>query len=93
MYRKIQLELNSWMLSPERKILFLRGARQVGKTYSIRHLAKNFANFLEVNFEEESAIHTFFEDSLNPKGINEKLAAYFGVPIVPQKTLLFLCFW
>ena len=46
-----------------------------------------FEHFLEVNFEEEPTIHPFFDDSLNPAGINEKLAAYFGVPIEPRKTL------
>ncbi len=35
--------LNDWLVSPQRKPLVIRGARQVGKTWLVRQLAK-FAN-------------------------------------------------
>lgn len=89
MKRSIDKDLIDWKTKENRYVLLLRGARQVGKTYAVRTLAKDFEYFLEVNFEEEKAVHSFFEDSLNPKAINEKLIAYFGVPIVPGKTILF----
>ncbi|MFZ4397830.1 MAG: AAA family ATPase [Kiritimatiellia bacterium] len=67
----------------------MRGARQVGKTYSIRELGKTFRHFVEVNFEEAPEIRVFFRDSLNPVRIREKLAAYFSTPIVAGETMLF----
>ncbi len=88
MERKIDRELMLWKQSKSRKVLLLRGARQVGKTYSIRQLASSFACFLEVNFEQDRPVESFFEGSLDPAGITEKLAAYFDVPIIPGKTLL-----
>lgn len=92
MKRKIDSLLKEWRDLPNlqgRKILLLRGPRQVGKTYSVRMLGREFEHFLEVNLEREKPIHQFFEGSLAPSLINEKLAAYFGIPIIPGKTLLF----
>ncbi len=87
--RHFDQSLLHWKNSPDRKVLLVRGARQVGKTYSIRRLGKVFPYFIEVNFEESPQLDVFFSESLNPEGINEKLSAYYGTPIIPGKTLLF----
>jgi len=89
MKRLIDEELNSWKSRKNRKVLLLRGARQVGKTFSIRKLGKTFKNFLEVNFEENPQLCSFFKESLNPFEINEKLAFHFNQSIKPGETLLF----
>jgi len=89
-YRKISVHLDQWKEDPNRKSLLLRGTRQVGKTYSIRELGHSFDHFLEVNFEEDTPVCTFFSQSLNPKDLCERLSAYFDIPIIPGKTLLFL---
>ncbi|MDR2732151.1 MAG: hypothetical protein LBB36_02925 [Fibromonadaceae bacterium] len=44
--RKIDQDLLSWMRENNRKPLLLRGARQVGKSWAVRHLAKLFFIFL-----------------------------------------------
>jgi predicted AAA+ superfamily ATPase len=75
MRRHIDEELVRWRKGPDRKVLLVRGARQVGKTYAIRQLGATFEHFFEVNFEEETQIHTFFDGSLDPASINEKLTA------------------
>ena len=90
MERTIDNELTRWKDSKNRKVLLLRGARQVGKTYCIRKLGKSFKNFLEVNFEETPEIKTIFKKSLNPEYLCEKLAVYFKTSIKPGETLLFL---
>ncbi len=89
MKRAIEKAFLEWKQDPKRKILLLRGARQVGKTYSIRELGKTFSSFVEVNFEENPEIKSFFEKSLNPWEIIEKLAIYFGTAIIPGESLLF----
>jgi predicted AAA+ superfamily ATPase len=81
--------LQEWKNSQNRKVLLVRGARQVGKTYSIRELGKSFEYCLEVNFDEEQSIHTIFEETSNPDVICENLSGFYGVPIIPGKTLLF----
>lgn len=89
MKRTVDRYLVNWRNSNNRKVLLVRGARQVGKTYSIRQLGKTFDYFLEVNFDKDSAIHSFFQESLDPSGICEKLSAYYDIPIINGKTLLF----
>ncbi len=82
--------LDAWTTTYDRRVLLIRGARQVGKTYAIRRLGENFEYFLEINFEKQKQIKTFFSDSLDPATIVRKLSAFFDIPIIPGKTLLFL---
>lgn len=90
MKRIINQYLTDWITAPSRKSLLLRGARQVGKTYSVRALAGQFKHFLEINFDAEVSVRSFFEGDIDPSAICEKLAAYYATPIIPGETLLFL---
>jgi predicted AAA+ superfamily ATPase len=90
MKRRIEKWLNKWVNNNDRDVLLVRGARQVGKTYSIKKLGKTFKHYLEINFEEHIDIHSFFDGNLTPAPICEQLSIYFGVPIIPGQTLLFL---
>lgn len=67
----------------------LRGARQVGKTFIVRELAKDFKHFLEVNFEKNPEIRQLFDQNLDPVRICANLSAYYGIPVIDGKTLLF----
>jgi len=89
MYRTIQTHLQHWKNSPNRLSLLLRGARQVGKTHSIRELGRSFQHLIEVNFEEQPTVKTFFERDLDPARICEALSAFYRTPIRPGETLLF----
>lgn len=89
MDRTIYRDLDKWAKDPQRKALLLRGARQVGKTYAVRHLAESFESFVELNFEELPAVHSFFANSLEPEQICRKLGNFLGKSITPGKTLLF----
>jgi uncharacterized protein len=89
MRRAILSILKDWKTDRNRKVLLLRGARQVGKTYIVRELAKDFPHFLEINFEKNSDIKHFFDQNLDPVRICSNLSAYYGIPIVDGKTLLF----
>lgn len=89
MKRFIDIQLNNWIKNPKRKSLLVRGARQVGKTYSVRNLGKNFTHFLEVNFEMEKEVHKFFQSDLDPGDICTNLSAYYNIPIIDGETLLF----
>ncbi|MEA2041189.1 MAG: AAA family ATPase [Bacteroidota bacterium] len=87
--RQIDSELTKWVKLQKRKPLLIRGARQIGKTESVRHLASQFENFVEVNFEENKTIHSIFEGNLSPTEICENLSVNFQVSIQEEKTLLF----
>ncbi|MDR3184998.1 MAG: ATP-binding protein [Prevotellaceae bacterium] len=87
--RTIDNELILWKEEKNRKPLLLRGARQVGKSSSVRKLAEKFENFLEINFEKDRSVYRFFEGDLNVKEICANLSVQFQKPIIPNKTLLF----
>jgi len=87
--RQIDNELSNWSREHDHKPLLIRGARQVGKSSSVRKLAENFDYFVEVNFEKSTIAHTFFDFDLNPQEICAKLSVHFNKPIIPRKTLLF----
>lgn len=54
LYRKIAALIEEHLPSASRKILLIDGARQVGKTYIVRHVGKKlFKNFIEVNMIED----------------------------------------
>lgn len=50
MRRKIDKYLLDWKANPDRLPLIIRGARQVGKTFSIRQFGKTYKSFVEINF-------------------------------------------
>jgi len=87
--RKIDAELEIWKQLPNRKPLILRGARQVGKSSSVKNLAKKFKYFIEINFDENPIYTTVFENGLDPVGICEQLSVISNTPIVEGETLLF----
>ena len=87
--RLIDNDLLKWSKEKKRKPLLLRGARQIGKSSSVRKLAENFEYFVEVNFERNMLAHSFFDSDLIPQEICTKISADLKIPIVPGKTLLF----
>lgn len=88
--RTVDSYLLAWKNEKIHKPLLLRGARQVGKSSAIRQLGNTFKHFVEVNFERDKEIMSLFTGSLNPKEIASRLSAFYGIPVVPGDTLLFL---
>lgn len=68
--RKIDAFLTEWKADPERKPLIVKGARQIGKTESIRQFARNnYANVIEINFVEQPKFKDIFDDGYEPDTI------------------------
>jgi predicted AAA+ superfamily ATPase len=87
--RKIDIELEIWKQLPNRKPLILRGARQVGKSSSVKNLSRKFKYFIEINFDENPNYTSIFENRLDPAGICEQLSVILNTPIIEGETLLF----
>jgi uncharacterized protein len=90
MKRLIDYYLNRWKISDNRKPLLVRGARQVGKTYTVREFGKSFDSFVEINFELLPKAVPIFDEDLQPDRIIRDLSILMGAPIIAGKTLLFL---
>lgn len=89
MKRFIDDYLLSWKQEKKFKPLLLRGARQVGKTYAVRQLGKQFDLFIELNLEPNVEIRNLFKHDLDPKRIIRDISILTGKQIIPEKTLLF----
>jgi predicted AAA+ superfamily ATPase len=88
--RDIDNELIDWKNQPSRKPLLIRGARQVGKSSTVRNLGKSFEFFIEVDFISNKSIHKLFEGDINPIRIYEELSLIYNTPVIAGKTLVFL---
>lgn len=90
MYREITNELINWKNRTNRKPLIIRGARQVGKTYSIEQFGRtHFKNTIKINFEEQRELKSLFKAPKTDQIINE-LSILFKTDIVHGETLIFL---
>lgn len=91
MKRLIDDKLNSWYRSDDKKPLIIKGARQVGKTYSVREFAKAYyKHVVEINFEKQVEYVNLFEKTKNPKEILDYLQLSFLEVPFDSTTLLFL---
>jgi hypothetical protein len=90
MKRDIEKDLLEWKISGLRKPLLVRGARQVGKTYTITKFAReNFDQVVIINFDKTPEVHHFFAQDLTSSRILRDLGVYYNVDIVPGKSVLF----
>ena len=89
MRRNAISELIKWKNSPERKPMVLKGARQVGKTWLMKELGRNYYDsFSYFNFDEEDELKSIFEANKNPQRIIELLSMIEGEKIEPGKSLI-----
>lgn len=90
MKRTLFNDMNNWLLSSDRKPLVIRGARQVGKTWLVRHLAEKAGmQLIELNFEKQPSLASIF-DSNDVNQILLNLSTILNQKIDPTKSLLFL---
>ncbi len=54
LFRKIESKIRDYFTSNAKEIMLIEGARQIGKSYIIRHVGKSmFENYIEINFEKD----------------------------------------
>ena len=88
--RTIDRLLMEWKNSSSLKPLLLRGARQVGKSWAVEHLAESFDYFIEVNFEKRPDMIEVFERVHDVHDLANNLSMLYNTPVEAGKTLLFL---
>lgn len=90
--RKILNDLIAWKNSKNKECLFVKGARQVGKTFIIEQFGKeNYGNYVYINFLENPKFKNIFEGSLQADEIYKNMSIYISnLKLVPKDTLIFL---
>ena len=82
LYRKITSYIEDYLKSDTDKILILEGARQIGKSFSIREVgARLYQNFVEINFVEDDENDQLF------KNIHKKEDFYLTLSMVAGEKL------
>ena len=90
--RKIQQTLKEYFNSDRNKILIIDGARQVGKSYIIRHEGRAaFPNFVEINMIDDRDSARVFADVKGTEDFYVRLSAVAGRRLgTKENTLVFL---
>lgn len=89
--RKIEKVFQEWKNRTDRKPLIVRGARQIGKTESIRMFGRqNYGNVVEINFALQKKFRSIFDDGYDVESITKNITFIDpSLQFVPGKTLIF----
>lgn len=89
--RKIDDYLIKWKKETNRLPLIVKGARQIGKTESIRHFAKNnYKNVVEINFVLQKQFKVIFDEGYDVDIIIKNISLINpNLEFIPHDTLLF----
>ena len=89
--RKIDKFLIDWKNNPNRMPLIVKGARQIGKTESIRNFAKNnYENVIEINFVLQKQYKDIFDDGFEVDTIIKNISLRNpNLIFTPYNTLIF----
>jgi len=88
--RDLEKELKKWKDSPIRKVLILRGARQVGKTCVVRKFGEeNFDQVVEINLEQKEQ-RQWFDGVTSVADFAKRVELYLKKTLRDKHTLLFI---
>ena len=78
MKRKFEDVLISWKNKHSRKPALIYGARQIGKTTSIKYFGeKHFQNTIYINFELNRELAEDFQGNISPDFLIHRFEVYF----------------
>ncbi|WP_251623664.1 ATP-binding protein [Odoribacter lunatus] len=87
--RKINCYLSDFY-KKKQSALLITGARQIGKTFSIRQFGKKqFKHFVEINFVESPEAATLFAEAKSSDDILLRISAFTQETLVKGETLVF----
>ena len=89
--RKIDIYLESWFSNKKRKPLIINGARQVGKTMSVRAFGKtHYESVVEINFVLDKEYQSIFDKGYKVETILKNITMLNpSWRLIPGKTLIF----
>lgn len=92
LYRKIASRIEQYLSSNSTRMLLIEGARQIGKSYIIRHIGKQmFSNYIEINMEEDKLGDRIFAEARTTKDFYMALSVVAGDKMKErQNTLVFI---
>ena len=93
MYLKRHIDefLKHWKDDPNHMPLIIKGARQVGKTESVKHFAaESYENLVEINFIQDKKFLNIMEAGYDTESVIRSISRIDpSISFIPDKTLLF----
>jgi predicted AAA+ superfamily ATPase len=92
LYRKIESLIYNHFTSNNKKVLLIDGARQIGKSYIIRHVGtKLFENYIEIDMIEDSLGDRLFENTRTVEDFYLQVSMIHGDKMkAKENTLIFI---
>lgn len=91
LFRKTYKKIDEWYKSRDGKALMVTGARQIGKTFLIKHFLKdNVKSYIEFNLFENDLAKDAFETSKTAKELLLKISALANAPLIKNETVIFI---
>lgn len=92
LYRKIAKTIKEHLQSASNKVLIVKGARQIGKSFIVRHVGKElFPNYVEINLLEDSIQEKLFENIRTVEDFYLQISMIAGEHLgTKEDTLIFL---
>ena len=89
--RKIDKFLLDWKNAPKRKPLIVKGARQVGKTESVRAFGRaNYESIIEINFVLQKKFRSIFDNGYEVDAVIKNISLLEpSWEFIPHRTLIF----
>ena len=89
--RKMYEDLLAWRKSPAKKALLLTGARQIGKSYLIRELARNeYTSYVEINLYENERARNALAQARGLDDLLRRISLFSDTPLTPGESLVFI---
>ena len=89
----IKRKIDSWLehfFTNYKKALLITGARQIGKTFSIRRFGReHFKQFVEINFIENPNLIKIFSKATDRQDLLLRLSTITKQKLIPRDTLIF----
>ena len=92
LFRKIESYILDYLKTPSNKVLTIDGARQIGKSFIIRHACQQlYKNYIEINFTEDKVGQRLFANVGTVEDFYLQLSSFAGDKMGDKSdTIIFL---
>ena len=92
LHRKIESKIRDYFNSNRNEVMLIDGARQIGKSYIIRHVGQSmFKNYIELNFEKDKQGDQLFANINSIENFYIALSIFAGKKLdTRENTLIFI---
>ena len=90
--RKMTSYLREWKNSKQNECLLVKGARQVGKSFTIQHFGQTeYKSYIEIDFIKNPSYRDIFDGELDAQSVYERMSLIIpGIRFAEGDTLVFL---